>query len=48
MDNGIIYSLIYDVDIKDDVFVRQLATTDLPGDELLRPASELQSRPDQN
>jgi len=28
--NGIIYGLIYDVDIKDDVFVRQLVIADLP------------------
>ena len=30
--NGIIYGLIYDVGIKDDIFVRQLVIADLPED----------------
>ena len=38
-DNGIIYGLIYDVGIKDDVFVRQLVTADLP-EEVVRDQRE--------
>jgi hypothetical protein len=39
VNDGVIYGLIYDVAIEDDVFVRQLVTTDLP-EEVVRDQRE--------